>query len=75
MLLPCVLKASARSLYLMGAIMTTDPSESSDLLHRAGQGDAQALGQLLETHRSRRRNWRVSTICGYRIWLRRERRG
>jgi hypothetical protein len=31
----------------MGAIMTTDPSEASDLLRRAGQGDAQALGQLL----------------------------
>ena len=27
--------------------MTTDPSEASDLLRRAGQGDAQALGQLL----------------------------
>jgi RNA polymerase sigma-70 factor (ECF subfamily) len=35
--------------------MTTDPSESSDLLRRAGQGDAQALGQLLETHRQRLR--------------------
>jgi RNA polymerase sigma-70 factor (ECF subfamily) len=35
--------------------MTTDPSESSDLLHRAGQGDAQALGQLLQTHRQRLR--------------------
>lgn len=35
--------------------MTTDPSESSDLLRRAGQGDAQALGQLLETHRKRLR--------------------
>ena len=33
--------------------MTADPSESSDLLRRAGQGDAQALGQLLETHRKR----------------------
>ena len=35
--------------------MTTDPSESSDLLGRAGQGDAQALGQLLDTHRKRLR--------------------
>jgi RNA polymerase sigma-70 factor (ECF subfamily) len=35
--------------------MTTGPSESSDLLRRAGQGDAQALGQLLETHRKRLR--------------------
>jgi RNA polymerase sigma-70 factor (ECF subfamily) len=35
--------------------MTTDPSESSDLLRRAGQGDAQALGQLLGTHRKRLR--------------------
>lgn len=35
--------------------MTTDPSQSSDLLRRAGEGDAQALGQLLETHRKRLR--------------------
>jgi RNA polymerase sigma-70 factor (ECF subfamily) len=35
--------------------MTTDPSESSDLMRRAGQGDAQVLGQLLETHRKRLR--------------------
>ncbi len=35
--------------------MTTDPSESSDLLRRAGQGDAEALGQLLEAHRKRLR--------------------
>jgi RNA polymerase sigma-70 factor (ECF subfamily) len=33
--------------------MTTEPSESSDLLRRAGQGDAQALGELLEAHRKR----------------------
>src|SRR6516165_2507319 len=39
----------------MGAVMTTDPRESSDLLRRAGQGDAQALGQLLGTHRKRLR--------------------
>ncbi len=35
--------------------MTTDPSESSDLLRRAGKGDEQAMGQLLETHRKRLR--------------------
>ena len=35
--------------------MTTDPSESSDLLRRAGQGDAEALGQLLEAQRKRLR--------------------
>ncbi|HTU90693.1 MAG TPA: sigma-70 family RNA polymerase sigma factor [Gemmataceae bacterium] len=35
--------------------MTTDPSESSGLLRRAGQGDAAALGQLLEEHRKRLR--------------------
>ena len=35
--------------------MTTDTSESSDLLRRAGQGDAQALGKLLEAHRKRLR--------------------
>jgi RNA polymerase sigma-70 factor (ECF subfamily) len=35
--------------------MATDPSESSDLLRRAGEGDAQVLGQLLETHRKRLR--------------------
>jgi hypothetical protein len=35
--------------------MTTDPSESSDLLRRAGQGHAQALGQLLEMQRKRLR--------------------
>jgi RNA polymerase sigma-70 factor (ECF subfamily) len=35
--------------------MTTDPSESLELLRRAGQGDAQALGQLLEAHRKRLR--------------------
>jgi hypothetical protein len=28
--------------------MATDPSETSELLRRAGQGDGQALGQLLE---------------------------
>ena len=35
--------------------MTTDPGESSELLRRAGRGDAQALGQLLEAHRRRLR--------------------
>ena len=35
--------------------MTTDPSESSDLLRRASQGDERALGQLLERHRKRLR--------------------
>jgi len=35
--------------------MATDPSESSDLLRRVEQGDAQALGQLLGTHRKRLR--------------------
>jgi RNA polymerase sigma-70 factor (ECF subfamily) len=35
--------------------MTTDSSEPSELLRCAGQGDAQALGQLLETHRQRLR--------------------
>src|SRR5690349_2316396 len=39
----------------MGAVMTTDPSDSLELLRRAGQGDAQALGQLLEEHRKRLR--------------------
>jgi RNA polymerase sigma-70 factor, ECF subfamily len=39
----------------MGALTTTDPSESSELLRRAGQGDTQALGHLLETHRKRLR--------------------
>jgi RNA polymerase sigma-70 factor (ECF subfamily) len=34
--------------------MTTDPSES-DLLRRAGRGDAPALGRLLESHRKRLR--------------------
>lgn len=35
--------------------MTTDPSESLNLLHRAGEGDAHALGQLLESYRKRLR--------------------
>lgn len=35
--------------------MTTDPSESSNLLRRASEGDAGALGQLLETYRKRLR--------------------
>src|SRR5579871_2352696 len=39
----------------MGTAMTTDPSESSDLLRRASQGDERALGQLLERHRKRLR--------------------
>jgi RNA polymerase sigma-70 factor, ECF subfamily len=39
----------------METSMTTDPSESSNLLRRAGEGDARALGQLLETYRKRLR--------------------
>src|SRR6266849_6544773 len=39
----------------MGEIMTSDPSEPSDLLRRAGQGDTAALGQLLDGHRKRLR--------------------
>jgi RNA polymerase sigma-70 factor (ECF subfamily) len=35
--------------------MTRDPSETSDLLRRAGDGDAAALGQLLDGHRKRLR--------------------
>jgi RNA polymerase sigma-70 factor (ECF subfamily) len=35
--------------------MPTDSSESSDLLRRAGDGDAAALGQLLESYRKRLR--------------------
>jgi RNA polymerase sigma-70 factor, ECF subfamily len=37
----------------MEEIMTRDPSETSDLLSRAGDGDAAALGQLLDGHRKR----------------------
>jgi RNA polymerase sigma-70 factor (ECF subfamily) len=35
--------------------MTNDSHEPSDLLHRAGQGDQQALGDLFASHRSRLR--------------------
>jgi RNA polymerase sigma-70 factor, ECF subfamily len=35
--------------------MATDPSELSDLMQCAAQGDVQALGRLLETHRKRLR--------------------
>jgi RNA polymerase sigma-70 factor (ECF subfamily) len=39
----------------MEKIMTRDPSETSGLLRRAGDGDAAALGQLLDGHRKRLR--------------------
>ena len=35
--------------------MAEPPSESSDLLRRAGNGDTSALGQLLDSHRARLR--------------------
>jgi RNA polymerase sigma-70 factor, ECF subfamily len=35
--------------------MTNDSDEPSDLLHRAGQGDQQALGDIFASHRSRLR--------------------
>jgi RNA polymerase sigma-70 factor (ECF subfamily) len=38
-----------------GKLWTTDPGETSDLLRRAGQGDVQALGQLLGMHGKRLR--------------------
>jgi RNA polymerase sigma-70 factor (ECF subfamily) len=39
----------------MGPIMITDDSDTSGLLERAGQGDAQALGELFARHRDRLR--------------------
>jgi RNA polymerase sigma-70 factor (ECF subfamily) len=39
----------------MGALMTNDPSDASDLLRRAGAGDAAALGRLLDGYRKRLR--------------------
>jgi RNA polymerase sigma-70 factor, ECF subfamily len=39
----------------MGALMSNDPSEPSDLLRRAGAGDAAALGRLLDGYRQRLR--------------------
>jgi RNA polymerase sigma-70 factor (ECF subfamily) len=39
----------------MGPIMTTNDSETPELLQRAGQGDPQALGDLFARHRDRLR--------------------
>jgi RNA polymerase sigma-70 factor (ECF subfamily) len=38
---------------LMGVRMTTNDDRTADLLQRAGQGDAQALGELFTQHRAR----------------------
>jgi RNA polymerase sigma-70 factor (ECF subfamily) len=39
----------------MGVLMTNDPGEASDLFRRAAEGDAAALGELLEGYRKRLR--------------------
>jgi RNA polymerase sigma-70 factor (ECF subfamily) len=39
----------------MGVLMANDPSETTDLLRRAGEGDTEAMGRLLEAHRKRLR--------------------
>jgi RNA polymerase sigma-70 factor (ECF subfamily) len=39
----------------MGFVMASDSSETKDLLHRAGQGDKEALGELFGQHQERLR--------------------
>jgi RNA polymerase sigma-70 factor (ECF subfamily) len=39
----------------MGVLMSNDPGKAADLFRRAGEGDAAALGQLLDGYRKRLR--------------------
>src|SRR5260370_25755262 len=39
----------------MGFVMARDSSETKDLLHRAGKGDKEALGELFGQHQERLR--------------------